>query len=209
MLYRKYFKRLIDLFLGVFAIILLSPLFLMMAIIIPLDSRGPVFYLQDRLGLGKKTFRLYKFRTMTHVDRQVHKQVFGNDPEVTSVGKLLRRLKIDELPQIINVIRGEMSIVGPRPCLASISHLFDKNTEFRFLAKPGLTSLAAIKGSIYLSWGEKWVYDRLYVAKSSFLLDVKIILNTFLVIIFGEKKFLEHPDSSLFKLDTNNQQVTS
>src|SRR5690606_22776707 len=104
-------------------------------------------------------------------------QVFKNNPNITRVGYYLRRFKIDELPQIINVIKGDMSVVGPRPCLSTIQDKFDENTHYRFQLKPGLTSIAGVSGSIYLSWPEKWLYDKNYVENISFLLDLKIILK--------------------------------
>jgi len=128
---------------------------------------------------------------MTHRVRIVT-QTYKSDPEITKIGYFLRRFKVDEMPQIINVLKGEMSIIGPRPCLPGITEKYELD-DFRFKVKPGLSSMAGVNGSIYLSWQEKWWYDKYYVENCSFILDLKIFLKTFLIILFGEDKFLKRP----------------
>ena len=130
---------------------------------------------------------------MTHEKRKEETQVYKNDPAITKVGYYLRRFKIDELPQIISVVKGDMSVVGPRPCLPSVLNKFNLKEDYRFKVKPGLTSIAGVNGSIFLSWEEKWWYDKYYTENLSFLLDVKIILKTILVVIAGEEKFINRP----------------
>lgn len=186
-MYSSIFKRTLDLILCSIALIILSPFFLLTALIIKIDSKGPVLFKQARLGKNEKQFKLYKFRTMTHKIRTTHRDIFLGDPEVTKVGEYLRRLKVDELPQLINVIKGDMSIVGPRPCLPEVKSKFGTYAEVRFKLKPGLTSLAAIKGSIFLTWEEKGFWDAQYVQTISFKTDLWIILNTFNVILKGEE----------------------
>ncbi|MDN3676683.1 sugar transferase [Flavobacterium paronense] len=193
-MYRYFFKRVIDLFIAIFAFILVTPILFLTFILIKIDSEGPIFFLQERLGVDKKIFKVIKLRTMTNKKRDSHVQVYENNPEVTKLGVFLRRTKIDELPQIINVLKGDMAIVGPRPCLPTIEHLFDDNTPKRFEVRPGVTSLAGVSGSIYLSWPEKWYYDKIYVERLTFLLDIKIIFMTALVVVVGEKKFLKRPE---------------
>lgn len=185
-MYSHFVKRFIDIIFSSLILIISSPIMLLTAILIKVDSRGPIIYKQVRLGINENKFMILKFRTMTNKERKVHKNVFKDDPEVTYVGKYLRRFKVDELPQIFNVIKGEMTIVGPRPCLPEIKSLFGKYSIDRFKVKPGLTSLAAIKGSIYLSWEEKGFWDALYTRKVSFNLDTLIILKTIIVIFKGE-----------------------
>lgn len=131
---------------------------------------------------------------MLDLKRTSEIQVYGNNSEITTVGKLLRRLKIDELPQLINVLKGDMSFIGPRPCLPELRNEFDENGWERLKVRPGLSGLAQINGNIYLSWEERWKYDAEYVSKQSFILDIKIILKTFLIVIFGEKKFIKKSD---------------
>ncbi|MCK6611984.1 MAG: sugar transferase [Bacteroidia bacterium] len=184
-------KRLFDFFSAFIALTILFFPLIIVAIWIKLDSDGPVFFMQERLGLNRKRFKVFKFRTMTNRKREVV-QVFANDPEITSVGKYLRRFKIDELPQLINVLLGDMSIVGPRPCVDFVAEKQNLCNE-RFLDKPGLTSLAGVSGSIYLSWPEKDYFDKFYHYNKSFYMDLIIIVKTVLVIVFGEKKFLNKP----------------
>lgn len=133
-------------------------------------------------------------RTMTDRNRVSDKEILKGNSEVTIVGNILRRLKIDELPQIINILIGDMSIVGPRPCLTSQINEFNEDGKIRLLIRPGLTGLAQINGNIYLTWPERWKYDRIYVEKISFLMDIKIILKTFLIVFLGEQKFIKKPN---------------
>lgn len=131
---------------------------------------------------------------MTHRDRISNKEILKGNSEVTVIGNILRRLKIDELPQIINILIGDMSVVGPRPCLTSQINDFNEDGKMRLLVRPGLTGLAQINGNIYLTWPERWKYDRLYVEKMSFLMDIKVILKTFLIVFLGEQKFINKPN---------------
>jgi len=186
-------KRIFDLFFSIIILLIISPVLIISITLLKYESKGPVFFFQDRLGLYGVVFKVFKLRTMTHKNRKVHKQVFKNDPEVTKVGYYLRRYKIDELPQFINVLMGSMAVVGPRPCLTNIEHLYNQDTKFRFKVKPGVTSLAGVRGSIYLSWPEKWHYDKIYAENANLLLDLKIIIKTVLVVLIGEKQFLKIP----------------
>lgn len=190
-IYTLYLKQFFDvLFAGFILIILFFP-FLIIGILIKLDSKGPVFFRQERLGKDKKPFKIFKFRTMTNKQRKIE-QVYKNNAEITRIGYYLRRFKIDEMPQIINVMTGDMSVIGPRPCLPNIVEKYNLD-EYRFMVKPGLSSVAGVNGSIYLTWKEKWWYDKYYVEHLSFLLDINIFLKTFLIIILGEEKFINRP----------------
>lgn len=188
-----FFKRIFDLVFSSIVLLLVSPILIVSIILIKVTSKGPIFFFQERLGLDKKVFKVYKLRTMTHKNRDVHQKIVAGNPEVTKVGHYLRRFKVDELPQFINVFIGDMTIVGPRPCLTNIDHLFNEDTPYRFKVKPGVTSLAGVRGSIYLTWPEKWYYDKVYVENANFLLDMRIIIKTILVVFIGEKKFLKVP----------------
>ncbi len=191
--YKQIVKSMIDISVAGFVLLLLMPLFLLVALLIRIESKGPVFYFQNRLGKKGKIFRLVKFRSMTHRTKRVPGEtgeLLGNThAEITRIGKVLRRLKIDELPQLFNIIQGHMSLVGPRPSLPELQEQFDKNGQARLLVKPGCTGLAQIHGNIYLSWPERWQYDAYYTEKISLLLDLKIIIKTFFLIFAGEKKF--------------------
>jgi len=194
-MYPRYFKRIIDILITSIALLLALPLFLVCYILVKTDSRGPFFFMQERLGYKGKIFRVFKMRTMTYKQRIADREIFKNDAEVTKTGSILRRFKIDEVPQLINVLKGDMSLVGPRPGLPAQISEFNDDGRSRLLVKPGLTGLAQINGNIYLSWPERWKYDRKYVENLSFLLDVKIILKTFSIIIQGEEKFVKKSDA--------------
>lgn len=180
-------KRIIDFLIALCAVIALFPLFLLVVIAVKCESKGPLFYTQKRLGYTGQIFELLKFRSMTNKERDPSIQVFGDEMEVTRVGKIIRRLKIDELPQLMNVLKGDMSIVGPRPCLPSLQEEFNEDGKARLKVRPGLTGLAQINGNIHLSWEERWKFDRHYVETHNLLLDLKIILNTVLIVLLGEK----------------------
>jgi lipopolysaccharide/colanic/teichoic acid biosynthesis glycosyltransferase len=190
--YQKCGKRLLDLAVAVPALAAVSPLLALIAVFVKLESRGPVFFNQDRLGRNARVFRAFKFRTMTDAPR-VPSEVYGKMDGVTALGYWLRRFKLDELPQLLNVVRGEMSLVGPRPALPVQLSEYTPLAHRRLLATPGLTGLAQVQGSIYLSWPERWVYDAEYVERLSFPLDIWIVLRTFAVILRGEQKFLKRP----------------
>ena len=171
-------------------LILLLPILIITAVLIKLTSSGPVFFIQNRVGKNTSEFKLYKFRTMYHRPRKVSK-VLKDDPDVTAIGYFLRRFKIDELPQLINVLIGQMSLVGPRPCVPDTVKEFNEDGIFRIKVKPGLTGMAQVNGNIHLSWPERWKYDRLYVENLSFILDIKIIIKTIGLVLFGEERFIK------------------
>lgn len=192
-LYRRYFKRPLDFSLSLLALIVLCPFLFLISILIKLTSKGPVFYTQLRPGKDQKIFKLYKFRTMIQgADRyqKVGVEVYENDNRVTPLGKFLRRFKIDELPQLINVLKGEMSIVGPRPSLPEYLAQYEDWELERFKVRPGLTGLAQVNGNIYLDRKERSAYDVQYVRKVSFVLDLEIVLKTIVVAFCGEEKFI-------------------
>jgi Sugar transferases involved in lipopolysaccharide synthesis len=193
--YGREVKRGLDLLLSVTATIVLSPLLLAIVFIIRVTSRGPVLFVQERLGRNAALFNALKFRTMTHRQRVPDTEFYKGDPnEITIVGKWLRRTKLDELPQIVNVIKGDMAIVGPRPQLAIQLQDFDENANLRLLVRPGLTGMAQVHGNVGLTWPERWYYDAAYVKNLSFALDVWIILRTVLMLILGEERFLTKPE---------------
>ncbi len=191
--YRAFGKRLLDLCVSVSALLAVAPLFAAIAVAIKLTSRGPVFFVQERLGRNGRTFRTYKFRTMTDRERTAHQELFGKTDEVTAVGFWLRRFKLDELPQLWNIVNGDMSLVGPRPALPAQLAEYTELAHRRLLARPGLTGLAQVHGNIFLSWPERWVYDAEYVDRVSFSLDMWIIVRTVAVVLLGEERFLKKP----------------
>lgn len=193
--YRRGGKRCLDLVLGLTLLVMVLPLLAVAAVLIKLESRGPVLFIQERLGRGGRLFPVWKLRTMTDRPRHIHRQVFDGDAEVTRVGNWLRRTKIDELPQLWNVIRGEMSVVGPRPGLAEHRPQLDHNGQRRLEVRPGLTGWAQVHGNIYLSWPHRWCYDAWYVDHQSLALDAWIVIRTVAVVVCGEEKFARRSSS--------------
>jgi len=185
----------LDILLSATLLIILIPFLLVAYILIKIDSKGPFLFVQKRLGYQGQVFKAYKLRTMTHKIRHTHTQVYGKHPDVTSVGFYLRKYKLDELPQVINILRGDMSFVGPRPGLPEQLKNYNEVAKTRLQVRPGLTGLAQINGNIYLTWPERWVYDGLYVKQLSFKLDILIIIKTFLILIKGEDKFIKKPNA--------------
>lgn len=184
--YEKYGKRVFDVCVAAAAGIAAAPIVATAALAVKMETPGPVLFRQERVGRGLTTFSIYKLRTMRHGNRSTGEVLPGN-PDTTRVGRVLRRLKIDELPQIYNVLRGEMSIVGPRPFTADTIEDLTEDGKHRFLVKPGLTGHAQTNGNINLSWPVRWRYDRFYVDNVSFSFDMKILMKTVSVIFFGEK----------------------
>jgi lipopolysaccharide/colanic/teichoic acid biosynthesis glycosyltransferase len=182
-------KRALDLLISAPLLLLLMPLFLLVALLIKLDSRGPIFFTQRRNGCNEKSFLIYKFRSMSVVEDSVNvRQAVKNDPRVTTMGRFLRRTNIDELPQLLNVLKGEMSLVGPRPhamihdaeCARRVPHYCD-----RFLVRPGLTGWAQVNGHRGPTDTEEKLrarvaHDLFYVEHASLRFDLKILALTLL-----------------------------
>ena len=184
----KSLKRILDICISLVLIVVFSPILILSGILINTESKGGVFYLQERLGYGGKVFSILKFRSMAASQkRDISVQVTGNENTITRIGKLLRRTKIDELPQIFNVLKGDMSLVGPRPCLPQLQEKFNDDGRARLLVRPGITGLAQVNGNIHLSWEERWKLDRFYVEHLSFDLDLDIILRTVAIVLMGDK----------------------
>jgi undecaprenyl phosphate N,N'-diacetylbacillosamine 1-phosphate transferase len=194
--YRSFGKRLFDLAIILPIFLAISPVLLIAAALVKLDSRGPVFFLQERLGRYGEIFLTYKFRTMTHRQRDATSEILPGHSEVTRTGHWLRRFKIDELPQLLNIVNGDMSLVGPRPALPEHISEYNEAGLKRLLERPGLTGLSQVSGNIYLSWPDRWFYDAQYVARVSFLKDVAIIIKTVAVVLLGEERFLKKPDTA-------------
>lgn len=192
-MYKKILKRIFDFSVGLILSIAALPIILTAYVLVRISSTGPGFFLQERLGQNGKTFKVFKIRTMTVDPKRKASQTTSADPEVFPVGKFLRRTKIDELPQLFNVLKGDMSIVGPRPGLPSMLEEMPEWAKVRLSVRPGLTGLAQVNGNIGLTWEQRWTYDVKYVNNISLLKDLKIILLTALVLVFGESVFRRLP----------------
>lgn len=184
-------KRFLVFFISFAILLFLFPLFIVVAVLIKMDSNGPIFYLQGRVGKNGDIFQVYKFRTMTDEVRDPNKkQTYLNDPDITRIGRFLRRFKFDELPQIWNVFIGDMSLVGPRPALPSLYEEFGEIAKKRCRVRPGMTGLAQVNGNIYLPWEKRLLLDGEYVDNISFMLDLKILIKTIAIVLFGEEKYI-------------------
>lgn len=194
----KLIKRLMDVLLSVVALIVLSPVFLMTAVAIRCEDNGPVFFVQQRAGKDMKPFRMYKFRSMyVNADEKLnevmknneqtgHAFKIKNDPRITKTGKVMRRFSIDELPQFINIIKGDMSIVGPRPILTFQMEACSQYEKQRLVVQPGLTCYWQIGGRADIKW-EEWVeLDLNYIENMSLWTDIKMIAKTIPAIVSGD-----------------------
>lgn len=186
------FKRLIDVLVSLVILLFLFPFLILVVFLIKIDSKGPIFYLQSRVGKNGHFFKVYKFRTMTNKQRDPNaKQTFLDDPDITRIGSLLRRFKIDELPQIWNVFVGDMSLVGPRPVLPSLYEKYGNLANKRCCVRPGITGWAQVNGNIYLPWEKRLLLDSEYVDRISFMFDLRILVKTVAIVLLGEDKFIE------------------
>ncbi len=196
----KFFKKISDLFLSFLILVCCFPLFLIISLLIKLSSRGPIFFSQERIGKNNTRFKCLKFRTM-HPEakdilenllmkdeklkiefEQTHK--IKNDPRITKIGKLLRKTSLDELPQFINVLKDEMSIVGPRPIVKEEKKKYGKNFKKVLSIKPGITGLWQVSGRNNLTYKKRVMLDINYVENYNLIMDIRILIRTFGVILF-------------------------
>lgn len=176
-LYEKYIKRLLDIVLSGLALVILSPLLVVTAILVRVKLGSPVIFCQERPGKNEKIFKLHKFRSMSDA-RDETGDLLPDEERLTGFGKKLRSLSIDELPELWDIFRGKMSIVGPRPLLVKYLPLYNDEQHYRHAVRPGLTGWAQVHGRNLASWEERFAYDVDYVDHISFALDVKIIFMT-------------------------------
>ena len=176
-MYAKYIKRILDLILSLMALIVLMPLMIIIGILVRINLGGPIIFKQKRPGKNEKIFTLYKFRTMTD-KRDIDGNLLPDEYRLTKFGKFLRSTSLDELPELINIIKGDMAIVGPRPLLVEYLPYYTEEEKHRHDVRPGLTGLAQVNGRNAISWEEKLKYDTEYIKKISFYSDLKIIFKT-------------------------------
>ncbi len=177
-MYRNYIKRLLDIICSLLGLIILSPLLLVVIVVMFFANKGAgVFFSQARPGRGERLFNMYKFKSMTD-ERDAAGNLLPDAKRLTAMGRFIRKTSIDELPQLWNVLRGDMSLVGPRPFLAEYLQLMKPHQRKRYEVRPGITGLAQINGRNKLSYQHRFKYDVWYVNNLSFALDVKIILET-------------------------------
>ena len=175
--YDKYIKRIIDFLLSLIGIIILSPVLLIVAVMVRTKLGSPILFKQERPGLNGKIFKMYKFRTMTN-ETDENGELLPDEVRLTKFGKFLRASSLDELPEMFNILKGDMSIVGPRPLLVKYLPLYSERQSHRHDVRPGLTGYAQVNGRNAISWEEKFELDIFYVNNSSFMVDLMIFFKT-------------------------------
>lgn len=191
-LYERYLKRPLDFFCGLAAVIVFGWLYIIVAILVRIKLGSPILFTQDRPGKNEKIFKLYKFRTMTDT-RDENGNLLPDEVRLTKFGKLLRATSLDELPEAFNIIKGDMSIIGPRPLLVSYLPWYTEQEKHRHDVRPGLSGLAQVNGRNFIDWDHRLAFDIQYVKRITFVGDISIILQTVL-------KFVKKQDIAV---DTN------
>jgi undecaprenyl phosphate N,N'-diacetylbacillosamine 1-phosphate transferase len=184
-MYKFFIKRILDFIASFVGLILLSPLFLLITLLLFVFNGGKAFFFQCRPGKNGRIFKIIKFKTMTD-KKDLEGKLLPDIQRLTVVGKFVRRTSLDEIPQLINVIKGDMSLIGPRPLLTNYLELYSKFQNRRHEIKPGITGWAQVNGRNAISWDKKFEYDVWYVDHMSFLVDVKILLRTVFKIFKSE-----------------------
>ena len=190
--YEKYFKRPLDFCCGLAAVLVFGWLYIIIAVLVRINLGSPVLFTQDRPGKNEKVFKLYKFRTMTD-EKDVNGNLLPDEIRLTKFGKMLRATSLDELPEAFNIIKGDMSIIGPRPLLVSYLPWYTEKEKHRHDVRPGLSGLAQVNGRNFIDWDHRLEFDVQYVEKITFLGDIRIIFQT----VF---KFIKKQDIAV---DTN------
>ncbi len=190
MVYGRYIKRILDFILSFVGIIVLSPLFLVLIFLVRIKLGSPVFFTQKRPGKGEKTFTLCKFRTMTD-KKDTDGKLLPDSERLTKFGKLLRATSMDELPELFNILKGDMSIIGPRPLLVSYLPYYTDEEKLRHTVRPGLTGLAQVSGRNFIDWDSRFKKDVEYVQNLSFGMDMKVLWLTIRTVFVHSDKVAE------------------
>ena len=201
-MYKKYIKRIIDIILSLLALIILSPLIIIIGISVRIKIGKPIIFKQKRPGKNEKIFILYKFRTMTE-EKDEYGNLLPDEKRLTEFGKFLRSTSLDELPELFNILKGDMSIVGPRPLLVEYLPLYNEQQKHRHDVRPGLTGLAQINGRNSITWNKKFNEDIEYVNNITFMLDVKIVFKTIAKVI--KKEGINQDENTTMKKFAGNE----
>lgn len=181
-MYKKYIKRLLDILISLVGLIFLSPIILIVAILVRIKLGSPVIFKQERPGKDAKIFKLYKFRSMSD-KKDKNGKLLPDNERLTKFGRILRATSLDELPELVNILKGEMSLIGPRPLAVCYLPYYNEKEKHRHDVRPGLTGLAQINGRNTLNWEERFAYDIEYVNNITFASDLKILFKTFYKVI--------------------------
>lgn len=185
-IYELVFKRAFDIVFSLIGIIILTPVFLIVALMVIIKLSSPIIFRQKRIGKNGKVFTIYKFRSMENI-KDENGYYLADEKRLTKFGRKLRSSSLDELPQLFNILKGNMSIIGPRPHVESYLNFYDEKQRQRHNIRPGLTGLSQVNGRNKLSWEEEFFYDLKYIEKITFWQDFKIFFKTFIVVAKGEK----------------------
>lgn len=181
-MYKKYIKRFFDIIFSLSGILILSPLMLFIALLVWVNLGSPVIYKQDRPGKGERIFKIYKFRSMNNKKDETG-VLLTDAKRLTRFGKILRSTSLDELPELFNILKGDMSVVGPRPLLVSYLPLYNEEQRHRHDVRPGLTGLAQIRGRNAICWEKKFEWDIIYIKNMCLFLDIIIIFDTIKIVV--------------------------
>lgn len=181
-MYKNFGKRAIDIVVSLLLLILLSPFFVFVSFLVLLKQGRPILFKQTRPGLHEAPFEMYKFRTMSN-QRDQQGRLLSDEIRLTSFGKFLRSTSLDELPELINVLKGDMSLIGPRPLLMEYLPFYDSEQRQRHNVRPGITGLAQVNGRNAISWSKKFEYDLFYVKNVSLILDLKVLFLTVIAVL--------------------------
>ena len=184
-MYKRFFKQIIDFFIVFTALVILSHILLIVVILLGFANKGNPFFFQNRPGKDERIFKIIKFRTMTN-ERDENGILLPDADRLTGIGKFVRKTSIDEIPQLINVLMGDMSLIGPRPLLPEYLPIFNERQKKRHSVRPGITGWAQVNGRNAISWNKKFEYDVWYVENLSFTLDIKILFKTIKKVIISE-----------------------
>ncbi|MGM1055638.1 MAG: sugar transferase [Bacteroidota bacterium] len=184
-MYKSFFKFIIDFLIAFTALVVLSPILLIVVILLALANKGNPFFFQNRPGKDARIFKIVKFRTMTN-ERDEKGNLLPDADRLTGIGKFVRKASIDELPQLVNVLMGDMSLIGPRPLLPEYLPIFNERQKKRHSVRPGITGWAQVNGRNAISWNKKFEYDVWYVENLSFNLDMKILFKTIKKVLISE-----------------------
>lgn len=202
----KYIKRSLDLITALFLVIILSPLMLIAAILIAVNRDGPILFKQERPGKDGKIFTVYKFRTMSTMLRDKNGNELSDFDRMTKIGNILRKTSVDELPQLFNIIKGEMSFIGPRPLLKEYLELYSPEQMRRHDVLPGISGWAQVNGRNTLTWDEKFAYDVYYVDHYSFKMDLKIFIKTIENVV-SQDGINSDSENTMEKFEGNREKV--
>ncbi|WP_289039735.1 sugar transferase [uncultured Zobellia sp.] len=203
-MYKHFIKRVLDFFIALFGLMVAGPIIVFVIVFLAVSNQGDVFFVQKRPGKNEKIFKIFKFKTMND-KKDENGNLLPDEVRLTPIGRFIRKTSLDELPQLLNVLKGEMSLIGPRPLLVSYLPLYNDMQKKRHLVRPGITGWAQVNGRNAISWDKKFEYDVWYVENRSFWLDLKIVFLTIQKVIKSDG--ISSDSSATMEVFTGNSNV--